>query len=84
MEKQWKVLEEKWGIIMIAKEYIHKLIDELPDNKAGQLIDYILFLKSQEDQVLYMDSKEEEELWRLIENDDRMTSEQVKDKLLGE
>ncbi len=68
---------------MIAKDYIYKLLDDLPESKTGQLIDYILFLKSQEDQVLYIDSKEEEEIWDLIKNDERMTSEQIKEKFLG-
>ena len=67
---------------MIAKDYIHRLVDDLPETKTGQLIDYILFLKSQEDQVLYMDSKEEEEIWDLIKNDERMTANQVKERLL--
>lgn len=61
-----------------VKDTIKKMVDELPETKAGQLIDYLLFLKNKKDDDLYLDSKEEEEIWNLIQNDERVSDEQVK------
>jgi hypothetical protein len=61
-----------------VKDTIKKMVDELPETKAGQLIDYLLFLKNKEDDQLYLDSKEENEIWNLIQTDERLTDKQVK------
>lgn len=61
-----------------VKDTIKKMVDELPETKAGQLIDYLLFLKNKKDDDLYLDSKEEEEIWNLIQTDERVSDEQVK------
>ncbi len=61
-----------------VKDTIKKMVDELPETKAGQLIDYLLFLKNKEDDELYLDSKEENEIWNLIQTDERMPDKQVK------
>ncbi len=67
-----------------AKDTIKKLVDELPETKAGQLIDYLLFLKNKKDDDLYLDSQEEEEIWNLIQTDERISDEQVKKLLKDE
>ncbi len=64
-----------------AKDTIKKLVDELPETKAGQLIDYLLFLKNKKDDDLYLNLQEEKEIWNLIQNDERMSGKQV-EKLL--
>lgn len=61
-----------------VKDTIKKMVDELPETKAGQLIDYLLFLKNKKDDDLYLDSKEEEEIWNLIQTDEQVSDEQVK------
>ncbi len=67
-----------------AKEIIKKLVDELPETKAGQLIDYLLFLKNKKDEDLYLDLQEEEDIWNLIRTDERVSENQVKKLLKNE
>ena len=64
-----------------AKEIIKKLVDELPETKTGQAIDFLLYLKNKPEQDLTMSLKEEEEIWALIENDERISSSEVKKEL---
>lgn len=67
-----------------AKERIKKLIDEIPESKAGEVIDFLLYLKSKSEQELYLTPEEEDEIWDTINNDERLTSDEVKDLLIGE
>ena len=67
-----------------AKDIIQKLVEEMPETKAGEIIDFLLFLKERKDQELYLGIKEEEELWNIINNDERVSSEKVKELLEGE
>ncbi|KUO69316.1 MAG: hypothetical protein APF77_16115 [Clostridia bacterium BRH_c25] len=67
-----------------AKDIIKKLIDEIPETKAGEVIDFLLYLKGKKEQELHLDSEEEEEIWNKIENDERIPSNKVKELLLGE
>ena len=67
-----------------AKDVIKKLIDEIPESKAGEVIDFLLYLKSKKEQDLYLDPKEEEEIWNLIKTDERVSSEKVSELLKGE
>ncbi len=67
-----------------AKEIIKKLVDELPETKAGQLIDYLLFLRNKKDDDLYLYLQEEEEIWNLIQTDERVSEKLVKELLKGE
>ena len=64
-----------------AKERIKKLIDEIPESKAGEVIDFLLYLKSKSEQELYL-TPEEDEIWDNINNDERLTSVEVKDLLI--
>lgn len=66
-----------------AKELIHKMVDEIPETKAGAVIDFLLFIKNKKEESLYLDEKEENEIWNLIKNDERVPVEKVK-KLLFE
>lgn len=67
-----------------AKDIIQKLVEEMPETKADEIIDFLLFLKERKDQELYLGIKEEEELWNIINNDERVSSEKVKELLEGE
>jgi hypothetical protein len=67
-----------------AKEIIKKLIDDIPESKAGEVIDFLLYLKNKNDQDLYMDTQEEEELWNLIKTDERVLSDKVNTLLNGD
>lgn len=62
-----------------AKQRIKKLVDEIPETKAGEVISFLLYLKSKPEEVLYLPPKEEEEIWDNIENDERMSSKEVID-----
>lgn len=67
-----------------AKERIKKLIDEIPESKAGEVIDFLLYLKFKSEQELYLTPEEEDEIWDTINNDERLTSDEVKNLLIGE
>lgn len=67
-----------------AKDIIQKLVEEMPETKAGEIIDFLLFLKERKDQELYLGLKEEEELWNIINHDERVSSEKVKELLEGD
>ena len=74
-----------WGDkVNTAKDLILKLIDEIPETKAGEVIDFLLYLKGKKDQELYLDSKEEEEIWSLIKTDERIPAEKVNELLKEE
>ena len=66
-----------------AKDMIKKLVDEIPETKAGEILDFLLYLKEKEESDLHLDSEEEEEIWDLIKNEERIPSEKVKDLLKG-
>ncbi len=64
------------------KELLKRLVDELPESKTGQAIEYLLFLKTREEQELYISEKEEEEIWERIVNEDKVSAEEVKKLIL--
>jgi hypothetical protein len=66
-----------------VKDMIKKLVDEIPETKAGEILDFLLYLKEKEESDLHLDSEEEEEIWDLIKNEERIPSEKVKDLLKG-
>ena len=66
-----------------AKEIIMKLVDEIPETKAGEIIDFLLYLKNKNEQDLYLEPDEEEEIWNLIENDERICADKVTELLNG-
>ena len=67
-----------------AKELILKLLDEIPESKAGEIIDFLLFLKSRKEQDLHLEPEEEAELWKLIQTDERISADRVDELLKGE
>ncbi|MDI9475311.1 MAG: DUF2281 domain-containing protein [Natronincolaceae bacterium] len=67
-----------------AKDRIKKLIDEMPESKAGEIIDFLLYLKTKPEQDLYLTPEEEEIIWDKIKNDERIDSNEVKRLLIGE
>lgn len=66
-----------------AKDIIKKLVDEIPETKAGEVIDFLLYLKGKKEHELYMDPQEEEEVWNLIKTDERVSSQKVNELLKG-
>jgi hypothetical protein len=43
-----------------------------------------MFTKNKKEEILYMDKKEEKEVWELIKEDDRVTDKEVKKILFVE
>lgn len=72
------------GQMNTAKDRIKKLIDEIPETKAGEIIDFLLFIKNKAEEDLFLSVEEEEEIWENIKNDERFTSKEAKKILLGE
>ena len=64
-----------------AKEIIMKLIEEMPETKAGEVIDFLEYLKYKQEQELYMNEDEELELLDLIKKDEKIPSCDI-DKLI--
>jgi hypothetical protein len=71
-------------ILNTARELIIKLIDEIPENKAGEVIDFLQFLKNKNEQELYLDPEEEEEILNLLKTDDRVSSIEVNKLINGD
>jgi hypothetical protein len=67
-----------------AKELILKLIDEIPETKAGEVIDFLLYLKNKKEQDLFLETGEEAEIWNLLKTDERIPAEKVNELLQGE
>lgn len=67
-----------------AKDRIKKLVDEIPETKAGEVLDFLLFIKSKSEQELYLTPEEEEKIWHNINNDQRISSEEARKLLIGE
>lgn len=67
-----------------AREIIKKLVDEIPESKAGEVIDFLLYIKGRKESELYLEVQEEEEIWNLIKTDERIPAEKVNDLLKGE
>ena len=67
-----------------AKELILKLIDEIPETKVGEVIDFLLYLKNKKEQDLDLDFNEEAEIWNLLKTDERIPAEKVNELLKGE
>lgn len=65
-----------------AKDKIKRLVDEIPETKAGAVIDFLLYLKGKDEQETLLTIEEEEEIWDAIDNDERMSSEEIKRLLL--
>lgn len=67
-----------------AKELLNKLLKDIPETKVGEVIDFIMYLKNKKDPELFLEKEEEEEIWNLIETDEKVSSEEVIALLEGE
>ena len=67
-----------------AKKIILRLIDEIPESKAGEVIDFLEYLKHKQEPELILEDSEEKELWELIKNDDRVSAQEVNKLSEGE
>jgi hypothetical protein len=60
-----------------AKEQILKLIEELPETKAGEVIDFLLYLRSKAEPELLLEAAEEAAIWEAISTEERIPAEKV-------
>lgn len=60
-----------------AKNRIIKLIEELPESRAGEVIDFLEFLNQKKDQELYLDAEEENDLWSRIRTEEKVSGKDV-------
>jgi len=60
-----------------AKKRIIQLIDELPESRAGEVIDFLEFLSQRKDQELVLDADEEEDLWNRIRTEETVSGKDV-------
>lgn len=67
-----------------ANDIIHKLVDEIPETKAGEVIDFLIFIKGKKEQELYLSPNEEKEIWKVIKSEERISSDKAKELLLGD
>ena len=67
----------------LIKEKIIDLINTIPEAKAGEVIDFLLYLKNKNSEELYLEIQEEEDIWNLIKTDDRVSSAEVNELLKG-
>lgn len=67
-----------------AKDRIKKLIDELPETKVGEVIDFLLYLKTKSEQELYLTPEEEEIYFENIKNEEKISFDDAKRLLIGE
>ena len=67
-----------------AKDRIKRLIDELPETKDGEVIDFLLYLKTKDEQDLYLTTEEETRFSDSLKNAERISSEEAKRMLIGE
>lgn len=61
----------------ISKKLILELINDLPEEKIGKVISFIKFVKEEEDFELVLESDDEEEIVRILEEDEWYSTEEV-------
>jgi len=66
-----------------SKELIIDLINDLPEEKLCYIISYAQFIKSQDIPTLVLEEDDEEEIQRILEEDEWTTSEEI-EKIVGE
>jgi len=66
-----------------SKELIIDLINDLPEEKLCYIIAYTQFIKNQDIPILMLEEDDEEEIQRILEEDEWTTSEEI-EKIVGE
>ena len=66
----------------VAQKVIIKMVKDISDDKALEVINFIQFIKSKEENNLYLSPEEDLEIQAIIDNDDWVSQNEV-DELLG-
>ena len=70
--------------MVLSREKIQGLINDLPEEKLGKVLSYINFIKEEEDPVLLLEKTDEQEIVAILEENEWYTSEEVKKTIEGE
>lgn len=65
--------------MVMAREKIQGLINDLPEEKLGKVLSYINFIKKEEESILLLEDADEEEISKIIEENEWYTSEKIKE-----
>lgn len=61
----------------ISRKIILELVDDLPEEKLGKVISFIKFIKEEEEPVLLLEADDEEEIMRILYEDEWYNSEEI-------
>ncbi len=62
----------------MTREKIQGLINDLPEEKLGKVLSYINFIKEEEEPSLLLEDSDEEEILKILKENEWYTSEEVK------
>lgn len=66
----------------ISKKIILDLMNDLSEEKLGKVISFIRFIKEEEEPILLLESSDEKEIIRILEEDEWYSSDEVKKTIL--
>ena len=64
--------------IAIPRKIILELVDDLSEEKLGKVISFIKFIKEEEEPVLFLESDDEEEIIKILDEDEWYSSDEIK------
>ena len=53
-------------------------VDDLSEEKLGKVISFIKFIKEEEEPVLFLESDDEEEIIKILDEDEWYSSDEIK------
>lgn len=62
----------------IPRKIILELVDDLSEEKLGKVISFIKFIKEEEEPVLFLESDDEEEIIKILDEDEWYSSDEIK------
>jgi hypothetical protein len=73
------------GVVRMAtsKKLILELVEDLPEEKLGKVISFIKFIKEEEEPTLILETKDEEDILNILEEDEWYSSEEIEKIIEG-
>lgn len=66
-----------------SKKLILELVEDLPEEKLGKVISFIKFIKEEEEPTLILETKDEEDILNILEEDEWYSSEEIEKIIEG-
>lgn len=66
-----------------SKKLILELVEDLPEEKLGKVISFIKFIKEEEEPILILEPKDEEDILNILEEDEWYSSEEIEKIIEG-